>query len=249
MAEGLYIFRSGEFDPKTMPSEPAPTSSFYESVKGLFLKLEVAYLTVLPFLGAVAAFYFETPWTTYIILGGWLLAMMNMYIHVPMAMSGYRRKGARLILPLASTGLIALKNGLHSGNIWDFFLDQAVMESAALMLGFALIFLFSRGMNGDTAFEALGPGMVIFVVALFVGSAGGLLLAWVERLALQPQWSIVNYSIAIILATYHKVTLVKGIRDGEFNPDKQYSKNFFPLIIVTFAWIFGLGILKVVLYG
>ena len=169
-------------NPGTRDSPLDPRSS----VQRWLLRIEVAYLTLLPFLGAIAAFYFHSPWATYIIWAGWLLALMNMYIHVPMAVSGYRRKGLRLLLPMASTGVIALKNGLGAGNIWSFFLDEAVMESAALMMGFALIFLFSRGTKGDTAWEALGPGLVVFVVLLFVGSAGGLFLAWLERIAHQP---------------------------------------------------------------
>ncbi|MCB1318229.1 MAG: hypothetical protein KDK27_19820, partial [Leptospiraceae bacterium] len=203
--------------------------------RGFISALEIAYICLLPFLGALAAFQLESDFIGWIMIGGWLLAVLNVYIHAPVILSGYGRSAPLLLVPLVRIVLLAGKQSWMEGSIWNFFLDETILEAGSLMIAFALMFLFGRGISGNTAWQDLGVGMVVIMVGLFLGSIGGFLMFYIEQLPNGLHPALILQAIALGIAVYYRLRLITGIRDGFIQPDAIFNKHFFVLLGVIFT--------------
>ncbi|MEM7036428.1 MAG: hypothetical protein AAF570_05555 [Bacteroidota bacterium] len=224
--------------------EPAPIGSDPYWTR-LVTRIEAVYIAVLPFLGGWAAMTIDGDTFGWVVAGGWLLAVINLIIHVPMVMSGYQhqRKPYWRWLSLLAVSLLATRQGLVGGSAWGFFLDDVIMESCALLGGFAVMLIFGKGISGDRAWSELGAGMVILVVAFLVGAMGGFVIAWVDTLQGQPWWSVLALVGAFVMGIAGKVILLKDIGKGKIDTDEHISGQE-PLIIgMIFLWLFGMPLL------
>ncbi len=198
---------------------------------------EAIYVALLPFLGAWAAMELDSEYVSWIIFGGWLLATMNVYIYVPLVLSGFGRNWVLMMVPVVRIAVLILKQGVSDGSLWAFFLDEAMVETGSLMIGFALYFLFGTGISGNSAWKDLGIVAVLVFVGLFLGSAGGFLMAsWDEQPA--GRWDTLLYlGVALGMSTWQKIGFISAIKKGQANPDSIMSKNFMILVITPMSYI------------
>ena len=94
---------------------------------------EAIYVALLPFLGAWAAMELESDYVPWIVAGGWLLATMNVYIYVPLVLSGFGRNWVLMMVPFVRITVLILKQGVSDGSLWAFFLDEALVETGSLL--------------------------------------------------------------------------------------------------------------------
>jgi hypothetical protein len=177
------------------------------------------------------------------------MALLNLYIYLPMVMARENHNNWRSLLPLIPILGILLKNSGEDQAIWYYLLDEAMLESVALMLAFALMFLFGRGIAGDRAWQGLGIGMTLIVVALFGGCASGLILAWAEHWQEWPPLDLLLFGGSMGFAVWHRIGLIKFIQQGGFNPDKIFDDNFFLLLAPLALWLIGLPVLRLLIWG
>jgi hypothetical protein len=203
----------------------------------------------LPLLGAVAAIYFQTGYFHLLIYTGWLLLIMNIYIHAPLVLVGKPSSLGQTLIALIPMAMIVSKQVFSQGSVWGYFLDEAMLESVALMLGFVAMFAFGTGVTGESAWKGLGIGMTLIVVGLFAGCASGIFLAWFETVEQQPVWGIINFLVAFGFATRQKIQLLKSMRDGAFNPDKFADKYMFLIIGALPIWLGGLPLIRWLMWG
>tara|TARA_Y100001937_G_scaffold79768_1_gene108103 strand:- start:51155 stop:51832 length:678 start_codon:yes stop_codon:yes gene_type:complete len=199
--------------------------------------IEAGYVAALPFLGAWSALELDSDYAQWIIFGGWLLATMNIYIYVPVILQGMGRNWVLLALPLARILVLAFKQSESDGSLWAFFLDEALIETGSLMIGFALYFLFGTGIAGTSAWSEFGLLGVLLFVLLFLGSVGGFVMACLEQ---QPEgrWDTVVYmGLALALSVWQKIGFITAIKNGEANPDAVFTENFMILALAPLAYI------------
>lgn len=199
--------------------------------------IEAIYVGILPFLGAWAAMELDSKYIGWIIFGGWLLATMNVYIYVPLVLSGFGRNWVLMLLPLFRIVILVFKQGMSDGSLWSFFLDEALIETGSLMIGFALYFLFGTGIGGNSAWKDMGFLGVLVFAGLFLGSAGGFFMASWEN---QPEerWDTLLYlGIALAMSTWQKIGFISAIKKGKANPDTIMAENFMILVITPLSYI------------
>ena len=208
----------------------------------LITRLEALYIGILPLLGAWAAILVDRELLGWVVGGGWLLAVINLTIHVPMVISGYQqsRKMRWLWLPLLPMGLLATRQGLIGGSAWGFFLDDVMLESCSLMLGFIGMLLVGTGVSGKSAFKDLGCFTVFLVIGFLLGAIGGFVIAWVQTLHGQPWWSILGLVFAFFLGIAGKIWLLMDIAGGAFDADAHMQGKEWMIIVMIFTWLFGL---------
>ncbi|MCB1139582.1 MAG: hypothetical protein KDK23_12530 [Leptospiraceae bacterium] len=199
--------------------------------------IEAGYVAALPFLGAWSALELDSQYVSWIIFGGWLLATMNIYIYVPIILQGMGRNWVLLTLPLVRILVLAFKQSESEGSLWAFFLDEALIETGSLMIGFAIYFLFGTGISGSTAWSEFGILGVLFFLGLFLGSVGGFIMASLEQ---QPRerWDALAYlGVALSLSVWQKIGFITAIKNGRANPDAVFTENFLILALAPLAYI------------
>jgi hypothetical protein len=227
-----------------MQEAPSVAPSSGSKLRVLVVWTEAIYLCLLPFLGAIAAFYFHTDYVGWIVATGWLMAVLNMYIHLPMVLMRHETRLIDMLLPLVPMVLILVKQLATAGGLWAFLLDEAMLEAVALMVGFVWMFSTGKGVDNQRAWKSMGIGFTLIIVFLFGGCASGLILAWSETLPRQPVWGVANFGVAFFFAARHKVVLIRHIRDGGFNPDTLFNDNVFLILAPIFLWMAGLPLIN-----
>lgn len=199
--------------------------------------MEAGYVAALPFLGAWSALELESDYVSWILFGGWLLATMNIYIYVPIILQGMGRNWVLLTLPLVRIAVLAFKQTESEGSLWAFFLDEALIETGSLMIGFAFYFLFGTGISGNTAWSEMGIPGVLLIVGLFLGSVGGFVMASLEQ---QPsgRWDTIAYmGLALGLSVWQKIGFIVAIKNGRASPDAVFTENFMILALTPLAYM------------
>lgn len=200
-------------------------------------RIEIVYVSLLPFIGAWAAMELESRYVTWIIVGGWLLATINVYIYVPAILAGYGRNWVLIVVPFLRIALLAFKQGISDGSVWAFFLDAALIETGNLMLGFSFYFAFGTGVSGNNAWKDLGIFVPVMMILLFLASVGGFILASLENQPAGRLDALLLLIAALGISVHEKVKLIGAIKGDAIDPDAMYSDNFLILLAVPFAYI------------
>ena len=222
-----------------------------QRLRALALPVELTYIALIPFAGAVASFALGERHAGWIIWGGWLLAVLNIFVQIPAALAEHKRAQAaqgwtkgRWWLSILAHALIAWRVWSSDQSLWMFFLEAAVLEAVALMGGFIVCFVALRGITGERAWTGMGVIPVLLICALFFGAGGGLFFAWWDQ-PRGPGWAVwLPLVLAFASAVFHKTLLLRDMRDGAFNPDALFITHIWLIIAPIFLWLIALPITR-----
>jgi hypothetical protein len=198
-----------------------------------------AWLTALvPFACFLGAFLSNSQWLVWLAFSGWLLALLNVYIQVPVIVETGKEKWTGL-----ATGLIlprfvlVAKQFFSEGSPWNYFYDQVMLDAGSLILALIVMFVFYKGISGNSSWKDLGIPFVIIILLIFGGTVSGFILLWNEkRTALGPEDGIF-FAVSLFLAIRYRIRIMKDLSTSPANPDSFYSGKEFMIMLPLIVWI------------
>lgn len=226
----------------------------YFMINKWLLKVEFAYYAILPFLGYIAVYQLNsnTQGVNWLPFMGWVVLLVYQIVYLGLMKSAEteRYTGVTLIIP---PFLIGLNQSLMNGTIWDFFLEQTMMEVVALMIGLSVIFMFFKNDVGRYAYQDIGIIPLMVVGFLFFG-VWGIVTSWWNRQSYTSTaeiWNIAIFAIAFLIElrtniiVLNKIVKRKLIINDVYQEVSSGNKNmgFFIIFGQMILWILVIPLL------
>jgi len=215
--------------------------------------LQGGYYAVLPYLAYVAVFALGRNAGVSVLLG-WVVLLVYQILFLGLFAAEVTpfRPIARLLF-LVPPLLIGSRQALASGSVWNFFLEDMLLEALVLVLVFVLQLMFTRNSAGRTAWADLG------IIPLLVAGLLGLGMydfarAWweVNVLSQRPDWlALAMIAVAFAVAFYNYWRAISAIRTGALMIEEIFPDGGrgIALILGQIVLWFGIGIGAKILLG
>ena len=180
-------------------------------MKKWLFNIELIYYALLPFLGYIAVYKLndEAKDMVWLPLLGWTVLVVFQVVYLGILQENNKKQSTAL-LTIVPPFLIGLNHALLNGTIWNFFLEQAMIEVVALILGLSVIFLFFKNDKGRTAFQDLG--IVIFlIVGLFVIGIWAIIGTWLSTqfyTTTADWWNLLIFGIAFSIELRNNIVVL-----------------------------------------
>lgn len=193
---------------------------------------EMLFTAILPILAVAGLSITGSEWLGITLTMGWVLVLLHIILRIPRSMprTGMRLTDALLmLLPV----VFILGNTILTGSSgWLFFLDQIMLESVSMIAAFALMLLFGKGIAGDSAWEGLGPGIVILNLIIFSAACYGFTRAWIDAHQVMDPVSWVSFSLAFVTSLAGEVKYLRSIASGEIQIKDVLDRFPGPIIAI-----------------
>lgn len=182
----------------------------------LIRTVQAGYYAVLPYLAYVAVFAVGGRGGLAMLLG-WivLLVYQILFLGLFAARTEPARTQGRWLFVVPPV-LIGVRQVIGPGTLWNFFLEEMLLEAVTLVLVFVGQLLFTRNREGRTAWADLG------ITPLLVGGLLGLGMwdfarTWweVNLVATRPNWlSVAMIAAAFVVALSNYWRAISAVRTG-----------------------------------
>ncbi len=151
-----------------------------------------------------------------IIMLGWVVLLIHQTMYLAVFEATAKREYT-FALPFVPPLLIAFNQTTLDLSIWNFFLEQAVIEMVGLMVGLAIVFLFFKNDEGHTAWRDMGCLPLIFVGLIGAGSWGFVATWWNQQLysTEAAYWNILSFAVAFLIEIRANVLVLNKVVKGK----------------------------------
>ena len=208
--------------------------------------IEGGYFATLPFLAYIAVFAKGRTAGITVMLG-WTVVLVYQILFLGMlSVKSTRTYTASRLLFAVAPMLIGFRQTFLGGGIWNFFLEEMIVEVVALMAVFIGQLFFTRNAGGNTAWQDLGI-VPLLVAGIIIGGLWDIMIAWWQLNVVAEHATpaaLIVLGLAFVTATVNYWREISAVRTGEapiadvFANDKR---GIFLIIGQIVAW-FGIGI-------
>lgn len=204
-------------------------------MKNFTYKTAYFYYAILPYLGYLAVLIMaeKYPADGLIIMLGWLVLLVHQVIYLAVFEATAKRE-YKLALPFVTPVLIAFNQTTLDLSIWNFFLEQTVVEMVGMMIGLSIVFLFSKNDEGRTSWQDMGCTPLIVVTIIGAGSWGFVATWWQQQLysTEAAYWTLLSFGVAFIIEIRANVLVMNKVVKREILLDEVFGgKNGLGLIL------------------
>ena len=185
------------------------------------------YYAVLPYLAYLAIFMLGYDASPTILLG-WVVLLVYQILFLGLFAAEVTpfRPAARWLFVLPPL-LIGGRQALAQGSVWNFFLEEMLLEAIALVLVFVLQLFFARDRVGRTAWADLG------IIPLLVGGILGFGMwdfgrVWweINVLTRRPDWpAIAMAAAAFAVALFNYWRALSAVRNGRMTIEEVFPDD------------------------
>ena len=155
--------------------------------------LEFLYYALLPYFGYLSLYFLHgKSWSVKIIpIFGWIVLLIYQIVFLGIFKERERDKTDLIPLVIPPV-LIGINQIFFKNSLWNFFLEQTVLEIVAFIFAISIIFLFFKDNNNDFSWQVLGIIPIIVIILILMGS-WGYIDTWIDRQEYFTRGSITNF--------------------------------------------------------
>ncbi len=204
-------------------------------MKGILAKIEFGYYAILPYLALVAVGISGADgWMiNCLVMLGWVTLLVYQIFCLGILKTSGNRSAA-VFMPLIPI-LILLWNRLGAGGtVWEFFLDQIMVEMVAMFIAMSIVFITVKGPGNRYAWQELGILPFFFIALISLGSIGFVQAWWEMNQGKMNEFFLgpIPFLISMVIEVVSFFFVLKSIVKREYEIPDIFEGKYGAVIVL-----------------